>query len=210
MLKFTFTVSGLDAVQARLKKAGSTIAKEVAPVVEFAAVAEVQDHLDAHYVGQPNKLGGTPTGYWTGVRNSVTPGRQGDAVTVEMKGAGLLMKWLGGTIKASGRISSVTGKPIKNLSIPVHASAHGKVPAMFGNALYGHGFAGGAGRHEGDTARGFGLWLRTGSKPSDSDPLLFWLKPSVNIPADKNILPPPEKLAASCGEAVKILLESTS
>jgi hypothetical protein len=202
------TITGLEEASARLTAAGRKLSEEVAPVVEEAAMKVVQDHLDANYVGQPNKLGGTPTGYWTNVRNSATAGREGKGVTVDLTGAGLLMKYMGGVIRPTGRVSSVTGKPIKFLSIPTAPESHGKIPAMFGKQLYTRGFAGGTGQSEGDSSAGMGLFLRTGSRSSDSDPLLFWLAKQATIKADKKILPPAADIQKACGDAITTLLES--
>jgi hypothetical protein len=207
-LRTTIKIEGLSDAVKRLKAADKKLAEEVAPVVEMAAMEAVQTHLDSNYVGKANQLGGQSTGYWTGVRNSAAAEQKGNGVTITLKGAGLLMKWEGGTIKPSGRISSATGKPIKWLTIPVAPEAHGKVAAMFGNRLYTHRFAGGTGQSLGDTRQGGGLWLRTGSQSSDSDPLLFWFLKSVTIKPDHNILPPADQTGKACAEAVKLMLET--
>lgn len=194
----------------RLAAAGQVMTEQLVPTVEAAAAGAVEAHLDAEYVPRRNALGGTPTGYWSRVRGSIQSSHDGDSATVAISGPGLRMKWEGGVIRPSGRTSTVTGKPIRFLSIPVDAQAHGKLPAMFGDRLYSRGFAGGTGAREGDTRGGMGLWLRTGDQSSDSDPLLFWLVKKVTVTADKNILPPAERIAAECGEAVGVLLDAAA
>lgn len=194
MIDLTVKISGIEGAKALLSKAAARM-KEAQPVIEMAAVDAVQDHLQANYVGKANQLGGPSTGYWARVLNSVEGTHDGRAVTVTMKGAGLLMKWQGGVIKPSGRVSSVTGKPIKFLAIPATAAAHGKVPAMFGKKLYAI---------RGD--RGGVLKLMSSDKRQASDPVMFYLSRSATIKPDKNILPPSALMGRKVGEAVSLFM----
>lgn len=192
----TVKIEGLDKVRSLLAKVKKTVEHEITPVVEMAAADAVQDHLATNYVGKPNKLGGVSTGYWAAVSNGMEATHDKESVNITLRGAGLRMKYEGGIIRPTGRISSATGKPIRFLAIPMDAQSHGKVPAMFGKALYV-----GAVKEDGT---GAGLFLQVGPTKSQSDPLLFWLARSATIKADKNILPPPATVQRVAGEAIAI------
>lgn len=207
-MKTKVELQGVPEFVEAMARLDDALQTKATAVIEMAALKSVQDHLDDQYVPRQNALGGPSTGYWATVRNSAAAEVDGGAVTVSLTGVGLRMKYEGDVIRPSGRVSTVTGKPIKFLSIPVDAQAHGKVPAEFGKKLYVRGFAGGMGRSEGDSAQGSGLWLRQGRRAADSDPLLFWLVKKVTIKADKGIFPPGPATAAACVAAVTNLIET--
>ncbi len=153
-----------------------------------AALEAAQDHLEANYVGKPNKLGGASTGYWAKVHSSARGESDGTAATVTLSGIGLRMKWEGGDIFPSGRVSAVTGKPIKRLAIPIAPEAHGKVPGMFtlereGNTLVKAGGGGGA---------------------------MFRLVRKVRIKPDRNIFPPETAITVACAREFEFHLKRSA
>lgn len=154
---------------------------QVKDVAVLAGVETWQAHLDQHYVGRPNKLGGASTGYWTRVRNSVGGTPTASGATITASGPGLKMKFDGGTVTPGKGISSYTGKPTAFLSIPVHPSAHGKRPADFPRGSFFlvqlHGPASAA-----------GLVLKSG-RSKKRGTLMFVLSRSVNIKSDRAIAP---------------------
>jgi hypothetical protein len=102
----------------------------------------------------------------------------------------------GGTIKPSGRISEITGKPIQYLTIPINGAAHGKTVAMMqrlGVDLYRKGSA---------------LFAKSGGARSDSDVAMFALKKSIG-PQTPNpgIIPTPQQYFETVALVVKKLTE---
>lgn len=183
---------------AKLAAAEKVLRNDLGPVLEVAVMKAVQDHLDANYVGKPNKLGGPSTDYWRTVRNSAEghyiTGGDTHSVTVKLTGVGLRMKLLGGVIRPTGRISSVTGKPIKFLTIPVSPLAHGKTASDFGkDALY---------------ATPAGLMDRAGGHAPGHR--LFIFAKQATIKADPNIWPSAETIRTAAGEAVLLLFNSAT
>jgi len=186
------------ASQRQLLAAHEALRRDLGPVLEVAVMECVQSHLNAHYVGKPNKLGGASTGYWTTVRNSAagehkSNGDGSHEITVSLTGIGLRMKLEGGVIRPTGRTSSVTGKQIKFLTIPVNPIAHGKTVSDFGDGV---------------ERVGGGLFKKLPGRAFGEQ--LFLLAKQATIKADPNIWPRTETLAAKCGEAAVMLFRSVS
>jgi len=102
----------------------------------------------------------------------------------------------GGTIRPSGKISEITGKPIKYLTIPINAAAHGNTVAIMqrlGVNLY---------------RRGSVLVAQSGPEKSDSDVAMFALKKSIG-PQTPNpaILPTQNEYYDAINTAVDELLD---
>ncbi|MES2705121.1 MAG: hypothetical protein V4726_00830 [Verrucomicrobiota bacterium] len=167
--------------------------EELHAVVETAAEKAVKDHLTNTHAARPNRLGGVSTGYWKSVIESTTSESDGGGATVTLKHKGVRMKYYGGIIRPSGRPSEVTGKPIRNLTIPVTAAAHGRTIMDLGGGKAFHAIYP-------------GVYKRTAAPPSTSDPLYFILRKSVKITADPTVLPPDEAVAAECLKALNKLL----
>jgi len=186
---------GRERVARLLRLAGDKGALHA--VVETGAALVVRRHLTDNYAGKVNGLGGASTGYWRTAIEGTTSRSDASGATVSINQKGVRLKYEGGVIKASGRTSEVTGKPIRFLSIPVHPAAHGKSIADFGqDATYLRPFAAGGGLTEGGDGAGAGVFRKRGSQPAAGDPLYYVLKKFVRIKADKNILPPESEVAA--------------
>lgn len=200
----------LPAGRLRLQHLQALLANKSAlnATVEVAAAGAVKSHLTTHYAGKVNGLGGASTGYWKTAIEGTTSQSDANGAMVNINQKGVRLKYEGGVIRASGRTSEVTGKPIRFLTIPVHPAAHGKTIADFGgkSGTYIVPFAAGAGLKEGGTGTGAGVFRRTGDKPSRSDPLYWILKRSVTIKSDKNILPPETAVTLAVNQALEIYL----
>ena len=177
--------------------------------VEVAAALSVKQHLTTHYAGRINRLGGVSTGYWKGAIEGTSSTHDAAGATVQIRQTGIRLKYDGGTIRASGRTSEVTGKPTKFLTIPVHPSAHGKTIADLGGkaAFYIVPFAGGGGLAEEGAGTGAGVFKKTGAKAGAGDPLYFILKRSVKVTADPHILPPDEQIAGDVATALRLYFD---
>lgn len=90
--------------------------------------------LDA---ARPNALGGPRTHFYAGIARSVQqPNVSAQRATIDIRGIGLLQRWLGGTIRAGQGISSATGGPTKWLAIPARSEAYGKTPSEFNDLSF--------------------------------------------------------------------------
>lgn len=198
-LMATITLSiDLSAAEARIRALEKAAVQDLGPVVQMAAEEEVKRHLTAEYCNRPNKLGAPSTGYWRTVRDSAeselqSGGTGTPSVTVTLRGVGLAMKLTGGTIYPSGRISSVTGKPIQFLTIPVNALAHGRTVSDFG---------------QGVERVGGGLFKKMPGRAYGEQ--LFILAKQARIKADPNIWPSAQRMQTACGEAVLLLFNAVS
>jgi hypothetical protein len=158
--------------------------------LETEAATTVREHIERNYVPRTNKLGGESTGYWKNVAESTEATSGPDGVTVRIRQIGLRIKYHGGVIVPSGRISEVHGKPIRMLSIPVHAAAHGRTIMDLGGhkALY---------------RKGLGIFkFTTPGRPMAGDPLYYILRRSVTIRPDPGILPPDGAILNGCMRAL--------
>lgn len=73
--------------------------------------------------------------YLTAARSTLGTAQGGDALVTVYAPSGIALRRYGGYVKASGRISAATGKPIRSLSIPRRGGpAEGRVPLDFKTA----------------------------------------------------------------------------
>jgi hypothetical protein len=169
-------IDGQKAIKQTLTRMVTFSSSELASRSKVGVRNLMKDHFYTYGQRNPNKLKGQSTGYWQ---------RAGDATTVTSSGASVMAEVVetrsgqvplvgvrrhytgGGTIRPSGRNSEVTGKPIKFLTIPKIAAAHGKSVATLkalGVDLY---------------RKGATLREKQGDKRSDSDPIYFILAKQV-------------------------------
>lgn len=202
-MNISLTIDGQQAIQQRLTLivglTGDVVAAEsVQPTRELTA-----DHFFA-YGSNPankNKFNVTPTGYWNKAGQATKASSSGSTVNIEVdeKGTpglvGVRRHYTGGgTIRPSGKISGVTGKPIQYLTIPINGAAHGKTVGMMQalGVIYRKGGA---------------LFLAPkGAKKSDSDPAIFALKKSVGPQTPNPAIIPTSKEYFDTIEAVVVNL----
>jgi hypothetical protein len=197
------TINGAGAVNQTLVKFSgitgeSVAAQSVNPTRELTA-----DHFFAYGTAHPNRFKVTPTGYWNKAGQATKSSSSGDTINiiVDEKGTpglvGVRRHYTGGgTIKPSGRISEITGKPIQYLTIPINGAAHGKTVAMMralGVDLYRKGSA---------------LFAKSSNTRSDSDVAMFALKKSIG-PQQPNpaIIPTPQQYFETVALVVKNLTD---
>ena len=195
----TVTIDMSEA-QAALVRADKVLAGGMAGGLAVAGEKVTHAHLRAHYVNKPNRLGGTSTNYWDRVDKSVAgeTTQSGNTFTtsVSLSGVGLWMKYNGGIIHPSGRISTVTGKPIRYLTIPAIAEAHGKTASEFPFLKARGAFRDGGG----------GVLFKP-QEGSDFGTVYFILAKKAKIDADPNILPPAAAVTAEMTAAIQSALE---
>lgn len=117
------------AVHELLSKTANTTALHAA--MGMGVETLVLRHIRTVLVPKGNKSGGTSTGFWKKAAQSVVGNSTATDATVSIRQRGVALQYYGGTVKPSGRISDVTGRPITRLAVPLDASAHGKMPGDF-------------------------------------------------------------------------------
>lgn len=202
-MNVALTINGAGAVNQTLVKFSgitgeSVAAQSVNPTRELTA-----DHFFAYATAHPNRFKVTPTGYWNKAGQATKSSSSGDTINiiVDEKGmpglVGVRRHYTGGgTIKPSGRISEITGKPIQYLTIPINGAAHGKTVAMMralGVDLYRKGSA---------------LFAKSGNTRSDSDVAMFALKKSIGPQTpNPSIIPTPQQYFETVALVVKNLTD---
>ena len=199
-MNLTLTVAGGDQIQSTMLRCASLTAEDVANEARAYAEKVTQDNFLAYGANHKNKLGGTTTNYWLRASQASVATATGSDITIvvdAIKVRGIRRHYTGGgTIRPSGKISEITQKPIKYLTIPINAAAHGQTVALMqrlGFNLYRKGGA---------------LFSQSGPEKSDSDVAMFALKKSIG-PQQPNpaILPTQNAYYDAINTAVDELLD---
>ena len=117
------------AVKALLSRAANT--KALHAEMGMSVERLVLRHIRTVLVPRGNKMGAPSTGFWQKAAASVKGTSTATDATVSITHRGVALQYYGGKVKPSGRISSVTGRPITRLASPLDASAYGKTPGDF-------------------------------------------------------------------------------
>ena len=189
-MNISFTVT--DNVSGRLKRWVDQAAGVMAQATRTVGNL-VKDHLIRLNSQRPNALGGKRTNYWARAARATAMDPAAGTVTITRRGFRYQVK--GGTIRASGRLSMVTGKPITRLAIPIHAKAHGMNPSELGPLFVLRGK---------DENRAY-LARTQGRGKNAKLELLYVLKRSVTHKPDPTLLPDERTL----NEAVRAELKKS-
>lgn len=154
----------------------------------------VKEHLIRLNAQRPNALGGNRTNYYARAARATAINPQAGTVTIASRGFRYQLK--GGTLRPSGRLSLLTGRPITRLAIPIHAKAHGKNPSDFGPLFLLQSKAENRAYLARTTGRGKAAKLE----------LLFDLKASVTHKPDPTLLPDARTISQAIHTAFKKLL----
>jgi len=194
-MNINLALDGMEAAQNTLARLRHLFVAqdEINAAVELAGMAAVKDHLTEHYATRPNKLGAPSTGFYRKVLESAEATSDGTNVTISLTQVGLRLRYYGGIVRPTGRISEVTGKPIKFLAFPVVPEAHGKVPAEMPGLYWRPG----------------GLFRMEGPKKATTDPRIFALARQTTHLPDPQILPPPATVLEATAVALGDLLAAT-
>ena len=193
-MTLTFTIKGLEeSLSAIDQYKGAASPEEVAASMEAGVKREVRSHFREVNALRANKLGGTRTNYWEMVGDDAQVTVTGSSISVTFPTVGFRRHVMGGPpIRPTGRISVVTNKPIKFLTIPVNAAAHGQTVASLkaskGVELYRVGGA---------------LKKQQGPTRSESDPTYFVLAKQTKAKApDPTLLPKDDVFIRAAEEAL--------
>lgn len=156
----------------------------------------LKSHFQHKDESEPNKLGGTRTHYWQGVKRAVNVPKQTGAaqVTVSISHPSFMQKVHGGKI---------TAKRVSMLTIPMRAEAHGRAASVLERALGIKLFV--------VTKFGRAYLAGRGANKSNALRIYYALKRSVNQRPDPTALPPEEKIneAATKGFGDWVLRKGT-
>jgi len=133
-------------------------------------------------------------------------GRAADAVVSEtvtggavitVPHEGLALRYYGGTVRPSGRVSLVTGRPITRLAVPITGKgAEGKTPGDYKDLFV-------------IVSRRSGKAVLAGRKPGGKVGILFALVKSTRHTADKGVMPADADYERAASDALDELLTET-
>ena len=99
-------------------------------VIARASVRLVRDHLFG--LSRERHRSGGRFNFYADAARSVEGRVAAPEVSVHIPHAGMALRYRGGTVRASGQISKVTGRPIRMLTIPIEGTkAEGHTPGDF-------------------------------------------------------------------------------
>jgi len=201
-VNINLSISGQDAIEKQLTQIAGLTGEFVAEKSKIETQDLTKENFYRYGHVYPNKLGGTSTGYWLKAGDATAATVTGDTINIRVeetvgKLVGVKRHYTGGgTIKPSGRISEITGKPIQYLTIPINGAAHGKTVAIMkalGVDLYRKGSA---------------LFAKSGGTRSDSDVAMFALKKSIGPQTpNPSIIPTSQQYFETVALVVKNLTE---
>lgn len=139
---------------------------------------------------------GQPQNFYARAADSVVARALADGAEITVPHTGLALRYYGGTVRPSGRVSLVTGRPIRRLAVPIPGKgAEGKTPAEFDGLFMIRSKGGNA--------------LLAGRKANGMVGLLFMLLPKTEHRPDKGVLPGDDEYRSAAAEALTLLLEET-
>lgn len=163
-------------------------------MVAEAAADKVREHFQKLH--DTRHRGVTAKSFYLSALDSVEQTATAEEAKVIIPHTGAALRYYGGRVEPSGKISLITGKPITHLAIPRKGSeAEGKTPADYKGQ---------------DLELGFGKKsLYLGKREGESKKLtpLFWLVEGSDHKEDKSVLPTDDELVEASEEAIGEYLE---
>jgi hypothetical protein len=176
--------------------------ENILPFMAELVTQEVQQNLRDLDVSRANRLGGERTHYFAQAAEETEWTMEGnDHAIVSVRQIGIALKYFGGTVTAGVGTSCATGEKTRFLTIPVHPSAYGvracDIPGL--KVISGP---------RGPFALGFVTVNHIGHESGGSTrtrevEIFYLLKESIEIAADKAMLPSPTRLAAVVGAGLR-------
>jgi hypothetical protein len=182
---FTVQVVVEDTATPALERiAAGLTSEELLPRFGRSVMHAMQENFDELEETRPNKLGGTRQHYYAEASRLTRFTVSGDTATVYTTEVGTNLRYYGGTVVP------VTAK---YLTIPATAEAYGHRAADFPEleVLYGRNGPYALGRVERRTIQ---RGEEYGASRGKLVEVLFWLRKSVEIPADETMLPTSEAI----------------
>ncbi len=190
MLEVIVNTEEITALFSRLHGAAE---KDAPRVVAESAAELTRRHLEG--VASRRHRSHVKRNYYLEARDSVVHDHDGSSAWVEIPHVGFALRYYGGTVRPSGRVSAITGRPIKRLAIPLSGSeAEGKTPGDFDDAFVIKG-------------RRKGTALLAGRKGNGMIGLLFALVKKTEHKADLSVLPTASEYNNAAVEALETLIQ---
>jgi len=189
MLDLIVNTDSGELAELLARLSGEVKSKDLIEDVSEAAADATREHLRG--LSAKRHRGVTAKSFYLRAADSVVADYSGDDARVEIPHTGLALRYYGGRVEPSGKVSLITGKPIRHLAIPRKGSeAEGKTPYDFKGQ---------------DLELGFGKKsLYLGKPEGDGKKLtpLFWLVEKSDHEADKSVLPSDDTLADAAEAAI--------
>lgn len=135
MIHVFIKVNGAEEAKQFVSDFSSGItSEEASEVVSEAAAERIRDHFKLLH--DLRHRANMPRSYYLRAQDSVVATFKGNEGQITIDHTGLALRYYGGSVGPSGRVSRITGKPIKRLAIPVAGGpGEGKDPYEFKGAL---------------------------------------------------------------------------
>lgn len=161
-------------------------------VISEAAAEVTREHLRSLH--NTRHRPGLSKSFYLSAADAVVSLSDDNSAVVDIPHTGLALRYYGGDVYPSGKISLITGKPIRHLAIPVEGSeAEGKTPYDL----------------RGSTSLVVTKRKKAFLVKKDSDEEitpLFWLVEKSHHEADKTVLPTDEALQKAASEALNEMI----
>lgn len=179
-----------------LKELPITIRQKAPQVVAEAGAELTRVHIDG--ISRARHRSRSPRDFYQAAANSVIQQVVSDGAEISIPHIGFALRYHGGTVRPSGRISLITGRPIRRLAIPLSGSpAEGKTPGDFDNVFVVKGKKKGTAFLAGKKGRGL---IR----------LLFALVEKTEHKADHSILPTEAEYQTAAEKAIQTLINEVN
>lgn len=179
-------------VQQLIKDLPAAIRRDVPLVVASAGAELTRSHITG--IARSRHRPRVRNNFYQDAADSVISKQVADGAEISIPHVGFALRYEGGTIRPSGRISLVTGKPIKKLAIPIKGSpAEGRSPGEFSGVFVIKG-------------KRKGTAFLAGKKSNGMIGLLFALVAKTEHNPDPSILPTDAQYQTAAMEAIAELL----
>ena len=164
-------------------------------VVAEAGADTTREHL--RDLARTRHRPGVAQNFYDRAANAVVSGTTSQGAVVTIPHEGLALRYYGGTVRPSGRVSLVTGRPITRLAVPITGKgAEGKTPGDFKDLFV-------------IASRRSGKAVLAGRKPGGKVGILFALVKSTRHTADKGVMPADTDYERAASDALDELLTET-
>lgn len=148
-------------------------------------------------------LGGKSSGLYAQMARATSWAVTGTGFSLTISHVAARQRYLGGTIRPSGRVSSATGQPIKHIAIPARGEAVGKTPSEFDlepvfgrSGVYGLALAQQVTRQRKSRKKAtYGQMEAVAVAGLERSQLMYWLVDEVTQAPDPTVLPTEERFA---------------
>ena len=195
MLDIQVNLDGSGAIGLLRKLQWSFQGRAASRAVGEACAKLTRDHLCR--IASSRHRSGLARNFYARAADAVVSEPVSHGAMITIPHTGLALRYYGGTVRPSGRVSLVTGRPIKRLAIPIKGrGAEGRLPKDFKGLFV-------------VASKRSGKAVLAGRGPSGLVRALFTLVKSSTHKADKSVLPTDDQYTAAGADALDELLAET-